>query len=135
MRAAAGAPLEQRQASTRFKLTWFGSFYRPWNTDGPAVGRPGRVRTLQASGYVRGNLTKVLYVHYIRLTGSRKVTTVRVGRLRGSCGALKVRFREFNFRPVPRGTYRVTFDTNPASDDNVYDSPGYDRVKISRRVR
>jgi hypothetical protein len=47
---------------------------------------------------------------------------------------LKLRFREFNFRPVRPGTYRVTFDTDPSSDDNIYDSPGYERVKVRRRV-
>lgn len=131
-RAAAGAPVEQRQANTRFKLTWHGPFYRPWNTNGPAIGRPGRVRTLEASGYLSGNLTKVLYAHYIR---GYSVRTVRVGRLRGACGGLKVRFREFNFRPVPRGTYHVTFDTDPFSDDNVFDSPGYERVKVRTRAK
>jgi len=132
-REAAGAPAEQRQASTDFQITWFGPFYRPWNTRGPAIGRPGRVRTLEASGYLSRTLTSVLYAHYIHLK-SERVKTVRVGRLRGACRGLKVRFREFNFRPVRRGTYMVTFDTNPFSDDNIYDSPGYRRVKIRRRV-
>ena len=132
-REAAGAPVEQRRATTDFKLTWFGPFYRPWNTNGPAVGRPGRVRMLKASGYLGPNLTKVLYAHYIHLK-SERVKTVRVGHLHGACKGLKVRFREFNFRPVRRGTYVVTFDTDPFSDDNVYDSPGYRRVKIRKRV-
>jgi len=111
-RAAAGAPVEQRQAATSFKITWYGPFYRPWNTNSAAIGRPGRIRTLEASGYLSGNLTKVLYAHYIR--GGGQVKTVRVGRLHGQCGGLKVRFREFNFRPVPRGTYQVTFDKDPS---------------------
>ena len=132
-RTAAGAPLEQRQASTSFKITWYGPFYSPWNTTGPAVGRPGRVRTIEASGYLTGKLTSVLYAHYIRPNGT--VKTVRVGRLSGACGGLKKRFREFDFRPVAAGTYRVTFDTSPFSDDNVFDAPGYARVKVRRRVR
>jgi len=36
---------------------------------------------------------------------------------------LKKRFRECDFRPVAVGTYHVTFDTDPFSDDNVFDSP------------
>ena len=131
-RTAAGAPLEQRQASTSFKLTWYGPFYSPWNTDKAAIGRPGRVRTIEASGYLGRNLTKDLYAHYLRPNGT--VKTVRVGRLSGVCGGLKKRFREFDFRPVAAGTYAVTFDTNPFSDDNVYDAPGFARVKIRRRV-
>ena len=134
-RVAAGAPLEQRQASVTFKLTWYGPFYAPWNTDGAAIGRPGRVRNIEASGYLEGNLTDTLYAHYIRLTGREQVKTVKVGKLAGACGGLKKRFREFAFRPVARGTYRVTFDTDPFSDDNVYDAPGYERVKVRRRVR
>jgi hypothetical protein len=131
-RAAAGARVEQRQASTTFKITWYGPFYRPWNTNGPAIGHPGRVRTLEASGYLSEHLPAVLYAHYIH--AGRRVKTVRVGRLHGQCGGLKVRFREFNFRPVPRGTYQVTFDTDPFSDDNIFDSPGYLQVKVRTRV-
>jgi len=133
-RRGAGAPAEQRVATTEFKLTWWGPFYRPWNTrSGAAIGRPGRRRTLEASGYLDGRLTNVLYAHYVHLATERH-TTVRVGRLRGSCGGLRVRFKEFDFRPVRRGTYTVRFDTSPFFSDNVYDSPGYRRVKVRKRV-
>lgn len=135
-RAAAGIPVDQRQATTSFKFTWSGAFYRPWNTDGPAIGHPGRVHILEASGYLTGNLTKVLYAHYIRLIRGRLyVETVRVGRLSGPCMGVKVRFREFNFRPVPRGTYQVSFDTNPYSDETNVDSAGYSRVKVRTRIK
>ena len=66
--------------------------------------------------------------------GDHRVKTVRVGAPRGPCGGLKVRFREFDFRPVRRGTYAVTFDTNPLSDESIFDSPGYLRVKVRKRV-
>jgi hypothetical protein len=133
-RAGAGAPIEQRQATAHFRITWWGPFYRPWNTNGTAIGHPGRIRTLEASGYLSGHLTNMLFAHYIPLAGSGRVKTVRVGRLHGQCGGLKVRFREFNFRPVPRGTYEVSFDTSPFSEDDILDSPRYARVKIRRRV-
>ena len=128
VRVAAGAPVHERQARTRFTLSWHGPFYRRWNTEGPARGRPGRVGTLEASGYI-DDVTSVLYAHYLRV-GRSGFRTVRVGRLRGPCGSLRVRFREFDFRPVPRGTYRVFFDTLPVASDNTFDSPGYRRVVV-----
>ena len=130
-RLAAGAPAEQREAVTRFTLSWFGPFYRPWNTNGPARGRPGRVRTLEASGYIR-NAGQTLYAHYLRVRDER-FRTVRVGVLRGACGSLRVRFREFKFRPVRAGTYRVFFDTNPRATEFTFDSPGYRRVVVRPR--
>lgn len=127
-RAAAGAGVEQRQANTTFRLTYHGPFYRPWNTVGPARGRPGRRARLEASGYI-DDLTDVLYAHYIR-NGDSTFHTTRVGRLRGVCGGLSVRFREFDFRPVRRGTYRIFFDTSPVTSDNTFESAGYRRVVV-----
>lgn len=92
-------------ASVVARLSWFGAYYRPWNTDGPARGWPGRVRRLAADGFITG--PRVLYVHY-RLRG-KVVRTLRVGRLSGPCGSLRARFREFDFKGVRPGTYRVRF--------------------------
>ena len=129
-RTAAGAPPEQRTATTRFSLSWFGVFYRPWNTDGPARGRPGRVRTIEAAGWLGSTRrSDTLYAHYYRL-GTGRFRTVRVGRLTGPCGTLKRRFREFAFRPVPRGTYRVFFDTEPFTSDTTFDAVSYLRVRV-----
>ena len=130
-RTTAGAPLKQRQATTSFKLTWYGPFYAPWNRKG-AVARPGRVRIIEASGYIGRHLGKFLYAHYIRPSGT--VKSVRVGRLSGVCGGLKKRFREFDFRPVAAGTYIVTFNTTPFAGDTAYDAPGFAAVKVRRRV-
>lgn len=91
------------------------------------------MHTIEASGYLKGNLTSGP-VRPVHPRPNRTVKTVRVGRLSGACRGLKKRFRAFDFRPVAAGTYRVTFDTNPFSDDNVADSPGYRRVKVRRRI-
>lgn len=130
-RQAAGAPVEQRTATTQFKATFFGVFYRPWNTDGPATGRPGRVATLEAMGWLgpAARLTDTLYAHYHRV-GDRRWRTVRVGRLRGACGGAKFRFREFPWKHVKRGTYTIRFDTMPVASDATWDSIGFKRVRV-----
>jgi hypothetical protein len=121
----AGAPPEQTTASAVARLSTFGILFRPWNTDGPARGRPGRVRRLEADGLIRG--PRVLYVHY-RLRG-RVVKTLRVGRLSGPCGSLRMRFREFAYKGVRPGTYRVRFNQS-RSWSGSYPYGEYRRVVI-----
>ena len=115
-------------ASVQFTLSWFGPFFRPWNTDGPAPGRPGKTSVIEASGYI-GEGKKVLYAHYVRGDEDHFETT-RVGRLTGPCGALRRRFRQFDFKPVRPGTYAVYFDTLPFVTPDTYDAPGYRRVVV-----
>jgi hypothetical protein len=115
------------RASVDLTLSWFGPFFRPWNTDGPARGRPGKVSRIEASGYV-GQSGRTLYAHYV--LRDEHVATTRVGRLRGPCGALTRSFRQFAFRPVPRGTYSVFFDTRRRFADASFDAPGYRRVRV-----
>ena len=117
------------QASVRFTLSWFGPFFRPWNTSGAAPGRPGKVSQIEASGYIH-EIGQTLYVHYVRR--DRHVATVRVGRLQGPCGQLKRSFRQFAFKPVRPGTYSVYFDTTRLFSDSTYESPGYRRVVVRR---
>jgi hypothetical protein len=115
------------RATVHFTLSWFGPFFRPWNTDGPARGRPGKSSVIEASGYIN-EIGEDLYAHYV--LRERHVATVRVGRLTGPCGALKKRFRQFAFKKVRRGTYSVYFDTMPFFSDNTFESPGYRRVVV-----
>ena len=115
------------QATTQFTLSWFGPFFRPWNTRGAAPGRPGKVSQIEASGYLH-EIGKDLYAHYA-LRGEH-VGTVRVDRLKGPCGQLKRRFRQFPFKPVRRGTYSVYFDTMPFAGDSTFEAPGYRRVVV-----
>ena len=117
----------ERTATVGFKLSWFGPFFRPWNTDGPARGRPGKVSTIEASGYVN-EIGASLYAHYV-LRGEA-VKSVRVGRLTGPCGALKKHFRQFAFKPVPKGTYSVYFDVHPVFGGLSEGSPRYERVVV-----
>jgi len=115
------------RATVGFTMSWFGPFFRPWNTSKAAPGRPGRTSQIEASGYVEES-GSVLYAHYV--LRDEHVATVRVGRLTGPCGALKRLFRQFAFKPIPRGTYSVYFDTMPLFSDNTYESPGYRRVVV-----
>ena len=117
----------ERVATVGFTLSWFGPFFEPWNTNGAARGRPGKVSTIEASGYVNETGAS-LYAHYV-LRGEA-VKTVRVGRLTGPCGALKKRFRQFAFKPVPKGTYTVYFDVHRVFGALSEDSPRYSRVVV-----
>lgn len=114
-----------QSATIDARLSSFGAYYRPWNTDGPARGRPGRVRQLEADGFIAG--PRVLYAHY-RLRG-KVVKTLRLGRLTGPCGSLRVRFREFDFKGVRPGTYRVRFSQS-RSWVSPYPYSDYKRVVV-----
>jgi hypothetical protein len=130
-RAALGATLADQFASTRFTVAYFGAFYRPWNTDGPAPAHVGRAEGLDASGFVGSN-SRTLFVHYLR--GGHLVKTLRVGHLAGPCAALSTQLRQFDFQPVPRGTYRVRFDTTRGwpNDEELW--AGYKRVVVGKGV-
>ena len=129
-RTAAGAPVEQRSARTEYQATYYGVFYRPWNKRG-AKGRPGHVGTIEASGWIgrAARLTGVVYAHYYR-AGDERWRSFRVGRLRGDCGALKVRFREFPWKRPKPGSYTLRFDTMPFGSALTWDSVGYLRVRV-----
>jgi hypothetical protein len=106
-RADQGAPPEEVLAGTLFKLSIFDVFVAPW--DSHKVD-PKKVTTFRAYGFE--GLGPVLYAHYF-LKGKLK-KTVRLGALTGDCGNLTKKMKQFPFRPVPPGNYRVDFDTNRA---------------------
>jgi hypothetical protein len=81
----------------------------PWGGS-PAYARPRRMTTVSAYGWT--TLGTTLYVHYVR--DRRLIRTLRLGELTGACGSLSLRMRQFPFRPVKAGTYRVQFDTTRA---------------------
>ena len=119
------------QGTTTVGMSFFGAYYPAWNTNGPAPGRPGFAAELDVGGFIDSN-SRTLFVHYIRR--GRLVTTRRVGALSGPCATLTTRFREFDFRPVARGTYEVRFDTTRAwPNDDVWS--GYGRVTVKRPAR
>jgi hypothetical protein len=130
-RAALGAPLADQFASTRFTVAYYGADYRPWNTDGPARAHVGRADVFDASGFVGSN-SRTLFIHYLR--GGHLVKTLRVGQLAGPCAALSTQLRQFDFQPVPRGTYRVRFDTTRGWPNDEVLWAGYKRVVVGKSI-
>jgi hypothetical protein len=96
-------------ATTAFTLSDWDLLILPWETSTPARGKPGRMVTLRTYGWT--SLSGTLYAHYVRR--GLLLHTVALGRLRGSCGDLTRKMREFPFRPVPAGRYVVQFDVRP----------------------
>lgn len=88
----------------------------------PTGGRPGIRRRITARGFTGGGS---LYAHVVR---ARSRHTVRIGRLSGACGTLKVRRRVFRKR-TRNGTYRVQFDASRSYSTTTYPSLTF-RVRI-----
>jgi hypothetical protein len=129
--AAQGAAVPDRTATLTTKVSGYGVFYRPWNTNGPAHAHPGRRAKLEILGFI-GTVTHNVYAHYV-LRG-RPVKTLYVGRLHGACGLLTVmHFRQFAFRPVPPGNYRIVFDTWPQYNESSGEGTGFKSVIVRRQ--
>ena len=79
-------------------------------------------------------LGSVVYAHYV--LGGKLKKTVRIGALSGDCGNLRKRMKQFPFRPVPAGDWRVDFDTSRAYSGRA-DAIRYAHVKVpaSKAVR
>jgi hypothetical protein len=111
--------------SAFFKLSTFDVFVAPW--DRHKVD-PKKVTTVRAYGFE--GLAPVLYAHYV-LHGKLK-KTVRIGALTGDCGNVTKKMKQFPFRPVPAGNYRIAFDTSRAYSgraEGIY----YAHVKVPAR--
>jgi hypothetical protein len=75
---------------------------------GAGTGHPRRMMAVTALGWRSEG--KTMYAHYTR--GGKVIKTIRLGALTGPCGNLTRHIREFPFRPVAAGTWRVQFDTS-----------------------
>ena len=120
--AAQGVP---PLVTTQWSISLFDAFVGAWE-GGRA--HPRETTTFYAFGFgaVGG---KTLYAHY--LLGGKLRKTVTIGRLTGRCGNLRIRMREFPFRPVPAGVWRVEID---ASRTYPNSSPAfvYRKVRVSK---
>jgi hypothetical protein len=72
----------------------------------PPGGAPGRLVRIRARGFVSGHN---LYAHIRR--GRHYHRNLRIGRLHGACGRLRVRKRVFS-ADTPSGTYKLQFDSH-----------------------
>ena len=97
--------------------TWVTPLFTDWGVrvrdfaDGTA--RPRHMTTVMAMGWLSEG--KTLYAHYVR--NGHLVKTVRVGALTGPAGNVTRHMREFPFRPVAAGQYRVQFDCTQRYQD------------------
>lgn len=55
-----------------------------------------------------------LYAHYYR--GTTRIRTVRIGALTGACGDLRKTVRQFPFRGVKAGQWRIFFSATAVLD-------------------
>ncbi len=113
-------PPEDTFALTQVTVSIWDAVVKPWDTVGPARGHPKHRVTLAAHGWT--SLGSTLYGHYMRAGHLQQ--TVKIGSLKAPCGDLTTTMREFPFRPVPAGRYRIVFDTtkayNPRDPANWY---------------
>jgi hypothetical protein len=87
-----------------------------WNANIPqwagGTADPRRSMTIDTYGWTVDGDT--LYAHYFR--GTTHVRTVRIGALTGPCGNLRKTVRQFPFRRVRAGQWRVFFSATPVLD-------------------
>jgi hypothetical protein len=128
-RSNAGATTEEESAFTLSSLSAFNVDVDSW--DSGSV-RPGKLSRVHAYGFGalgdRPFTSGALYVHYVR--GKKLVKTSKVGVLRGPCGVLETKLRQFPFKALP-GKYMVDFDLEKTYDPKA---PGirYRKVRVPR---
>ena len=122
-----GLPLEQSSFTLSVEVSQWQLAIQRWGGS-TARGKPGRRTKVDTIGWI-GTASTTLYAHYLR--GSKLVKTTRVGPLTGNCADFAGRMKEFPFRRVKAGNYRVVFDTTrayPNDDANI----AFRRVKVAR---
>jgi hypothetical protein len=110
--SAPAAPSQDTFASTQFQLTAVDVIVRPW-----LLGHadPRALTTIKVVGW---EPFRRVYAHYF-LNG-RRIKTIPLGAVSGPCGDLTKKVRQFPFRPVPAGRYRIRFTGTP-----FYDPQGF----------
>jgi hypothetical protein len=76
------------------------------------IGDPARSMTVDTYGWTGGRTN--LYAHYYR--GTTRIRSAKVGALTGACGNLKKQVKQFPFKRVKAGEWRVFFSTTPVLD-------------------
>jgi hypothetical protein len=73
---------------------------------------PARSMSVDAFGWTRGHAN--LYAHYYR--GTTRIRSVKLGPLTGACGTLKRTVKQFPFKRVKAGEWRVFFSDTAVLD-------------------
>jgi hypothetical protein len=105
-------PPEESFAATSFVLSAVDVLVSPW-LRGNA--NPRALTTFKVVGWAP---YRKVYAHY--LLKGKLIKTVQIGSVSGSCGDLTKKVRQFPFRPVPAGRYRVRF-----TGTSFYDPQGF----------
>jgi hypothetical protein len=105
-------PPEDSFATTQFTLSAVDVLVLPW-----LIGHvnPRAQTTFKVMGW---EPYRKVYAHYF-LNGKR-IKTVEIGSVSGPCGDMTKKVRQFPFRPVPAGRYRIRFTGTP-----FYDPQGF----------
>jgi hypothetical protein len=103
---------EDSFAETHFLLTDVDVLVKPWFS---GRGNPRAMTTFKIVGW---EPFRRVYAHYF-LNGKR-IRTVALGAVSGPCGDLTKKMRQFPFRPVPAGRYKVRF-----SGTRLFDPQGF----------
>ena len=105
-------PPEETFGVTQFQLSAADVMVRPW------FGGRADPRALATFKIVGWEPFHKVYAHY--LLNGKRLKTVLVGSVSGPCGDLTKKLRQFPFRPVPAGRYRIRFTGTP-----FYDPQGF----------
>ena len=105
-------PPEETFGVTQFQLSAVDVLVRPWFS---GRANPRALATFKVVGWEPFHK---VYAHY--LLNGKRIKTVLVGSVRGPCGDLTKSMRQFPFRPVPAGRYRIRFTGTP-----FYDPQGF----------
>jgi hypothetical protein len=105
-------PPEEQFGVAQFILSDFDATAAAWEST--RRGDPRASTRVTAVGWTP---YRTLWAHYFR--GTTRVRSVRIGALTGPCRDLTRTVRQFPFRPVPAGTWRVYF-----SPSQVFDRQG-----------
>ena len=105
-------PPEETLAATQFVLSAVDVLVGPWLT---GHANPRALTTFRVIGF---EPYRKVYAHYF-LNGKR-IKTVAIGSVSGPCGDLTKKVRQFPFRPVPAGRYRIRF-----TGTSFYDPQGF----------
>ena len=114
-----------RRASRRrsFMLSAVDVLVSPWLSGSV---NPRALTTFKVVGWAP---YRRVYAHYF-LNGKR-VKTVAIGAVSGPCGDMTKKVRQFPFRPVPAGRYRIRFTGTPFYDPQGF-WIGYREVVVAK---
>src|SRR6266536_1278276 len=114
---------EESFAATQFLLTGVDVLVSPWLRGHV---NPRSVTTFRVLGW---EPFRRVYTHYF-LNGKR-LKTVALGSVSGPCGDLTKKLRQFPFRPVPAGKYKIRFTGTRVFDPQAF-WIGYRDVVVSK---